>query len=104
MIRDNALGWLGFEGLGLHRIIGRCDLPPAHGLMERLGMRREAHFLRNQFIKGEWADEFFSFLEEEWQQAHKAWTLRRPQGLPQSGRKKPGRPAGVRPPKLCGGA
>ncbi len=37
---------LGFEGLGLHRIIGRCDArnDASARLMERLGMRREAHF------------------------------------------------------------
>jgi RimJ/RimL family protein N-acetyltransferase len=63
---------LGFEGLGLHRIIGRCDRRNAGSarLMERLGMRREAHFGRNQLIKGEWADELvYALLEEEWQRA-----------------------------------
>jgi hypothetical protein len=36
-------------------------------------MRREAHFVRNQFIKGEWADELvFALLEEEWQRVHQA--------------------------------
>jgi RimJ/RimL family protein N-acetyltransferase len=36
-------------------------------VMERLGMRREAHFLENQFDKGEWAGEFVcAILEHEW--------------------------------------
>lgn len=40
----------GFEEAGLHRIIGRCDgdNTASWRLMERLGMRREAHFIRNE--------------------------------------------------------
>lgn len=60
---------LGFEGLGLHRVIGRCDalnLPSAR-LMERLGMRREAHFVHNEIFKGAWGDELvYAMLEDEW--------------------------------------
>ncbi len=60
---------LGFEGLGLHRVIGRCDalnLPSAR-LMERLGMRREAHFVQNEIFKGAWGDELvYAMLEDEW--------------------------------------
>jgi RimJ/RimL family protein N-acetyltransferase len=60
---------LGFAGLGLHRIIGRCDarnLPSAR-LLERLGMRREAHFVHNELFKGEWGDEFvYALLDHEW--------------------------------------
>jgi RimJ/RimL family protein N-acetyltransferase len=37
-------------------------------LMERLGMRREAHLIENEFVKGEWADELiFAMLDREWQ-------------------------------------
>lgn len=60
---------LGFDELGLHRIIGRCDARNTRSarLMERLGMRREAHLLANEFVKGEWTDEFaFAMLEQEW--------------------------------------
>lgn len=60
---------LGFDGLGLHRVIGRCDalnLPSAR-LMERLGMRREAHFIHNEIFKGAWGDELvYAMLEDEW--------------------------------------
>ena len=60
---------LGFEGLGLHRVIGRCDalnLPSAR-LMERLGMRRGAHFIHNEIFKGSWGDELvYAMLEDEW--------------------------------------
>jgi RimJ/RimL family protein N-acetyltransferase len=60
---------LAFEGLGLHRVYGRCDgrnLPSAK-LMERLGMRREAHLVENEFFKGEWSDELvYAMLDREW--------------------------------------
>jgi RimJ/RimL family protein N-acetyltransferase len=60
---------LGFEGLGLHRVIGRCDarnLPSAR-LMERLGMRQEAHFVHGEWFKGRWGDELvYAMLEDEW--------------------------------------
>jgi RimJ/RimL family protein N-acetyltransferase len=60
---------LGFEHYGLHRIIGRIDArnTPSARVLERLGMRREAHFVRNEFIKGEWTDEvIYAMLEDEW--------------------------------------
>jgi RimJ/RimL family protein N-acetyltransferase len=60
---------LGFDGLGLHRLVGRCDalnLASAR-LMERLGMRREAHFVHNEIFKGSWGDELvYAMLEDEW--------------------------------------
>jgi RimJ/RimL family protein N-acetyltransferase len=61
---------LGFDGLQLHRIFGRSDgrnLPSAR-LMERLGMRREAHLVENEYVKGEWTDELiYAMLDREWQ-------------------------------------
>jgi RimJ/RimL family protein N-acetyltransferase len=64
-----ALG-LGFEGLGLHRIVGRCDArnSPSTRVLERLGMRREAHFRGNEWVKGEWCDELvYAMLASEWE-------------------------------------
>jgi RimJ/RimL family protein N-acetyltransferase len=60
---------IGFEGFGLHRIIGRIDArnEPSARVLERLGMRREAHYVENEFIKGEWTDEVvYALLEDEW--------------------------------------
>jgi RimJ/RimL family protein N-acetyltransferase len=60
---------LGFEGLGLHRIIGRADgrNRASARLMEKLGMRREAYFVQNEFVKGEWTDEVvYAMLASEW--------------------------------------
>ena len=62
---------LGFDGLGMHRIIGRLDArnTGSANLLKRLGMRQEAHFVRNEFLKGEWTDEaVFAMLAEEWKQ------------------------------------
>jgi RimJ/RimL family protein N-acetyltransferase len=60
---------LGFEDLGLHRIIGRCDgrNTASAALMERLGMRQEAHLRENEIVKGDWTDELvYAMLEDEW--------------------------------------
>ncbi|KAB2353629.1 GNAT family N-acetyltransferase [Actinomadura montaniterrae] len=60
---------LGFEGLGLHRIVGRLDGRNAASarVLERLGMRREAHLVQNELVKGEWTDEvIYAMLRDEW--------------------------------------
>jgi RimJ/RimL family protein N-acetyltransferase len=60
---------LGFEGLGLHRVIGRLDgrNTASARVLERLGMRREAHFVQNEVVRGEWTDEIvYAMLEDEW--------------------------------------
>jgi RimJ/RimL family protein N-acetyltransferase len=59
---------LGFDALGLHRIVGRCDAlnAPSARLMERLGMRREAHFIENEIFKGAFGDEYvYAMLARE---------------------------------------
>lgn len=60
---------VGFEELGLHRIIGRCDArnTASARVMEHLGMRREAHLIENEWVKGEWTDELlYAMLDREW--------------------------------------
>jgi RimJ/RimL family protein N-acetyltransferase len=60
---------IGFERLDLHRIVGRCEPRngPSARLLERLGMRREAHLRENEFVKGEWQSELiYAMLAEEW--------------------------------------
>ena len=64
-----ALLRLGFEGLGLHRIAGHLDArnTASARVLERAGLRREAHLVENEFIKGEWADEvIYGILRSEW--------------------------------------
>jgi RimJ/RimL family protein N-acetyltransferase len=64
-----ALVAFGFEAMGLHRIIartGKCNVR-SWRLMERIGMRREAHFRESHRVKGEWDDEFiYAILADEW--------------------------------------
>lgn len=58
-----------FDRLGLHRVYGDCDPrnPASARVMEKLGMRREAHFRENAWIKGEWCDSLiYALLEREW--------------------------------------
>jgi RimJ/RimL family protein N-acetyltransferase len=66
---------LGFEEYGLHRIVGRLDArnTASARVLERLGMRREAHFRQNEIIEGEWTDEFvYAILRAEWQERARA--------------------------------
>jgi RimJ/RimL family protein N-acetyltransferase len=60
---------LAFEEFGMHRVIGRLEPrnTASARLLERLGMRREAHFVENEFVKGEWQSELvYALLEHEW--------------------------------------
>ncbi len=60
---------LGFS-LGFHRIFARLDSRNVGsiGVMERLGFRREAHFIENSRFKGTWSDEYvYALLAREWQ-------------------------------------
>ncbi|KGF67987.1 acetyltransferase [Hoeflea sp. BAL378] len=60
---------LGFGHFGLHRIFGRCDArnDRSWALMQRLGMRREAHFREHARFKGVWDEEFYyAMLAREW--------------------------------------
>ena len=67
---SRALIGYGFRMLNLHRVVATCDPrnPASYGVMEKLGMRREAHFKRDVQIHGQWSDEYFyAILEEEWE-------------------------------------
>lgn len=62
-----------FDVLALHRVSAYCDeanLASWH-LMERVGMRREGHFIENIWFKGAWASEYqYALLRSEWKSAH----------------------------------
>jgi RimJ/RimL family protein N-acetyltransferase len=67
-----ALIDLGFGATKLHRIIGRLDARNAasHRVLEKCGMRTEAHLVENEFVKGEWCDEVIcAVLRSEWERA-----------------------------------
>jgi RimJ/RimL family protein N-acetyltransferase len=58
-----------FGELGLHRVVATTDArnAAAAALLERVGMRREAHFIQNVWYKGAWGDELrFAILRSEW--------------------------------------
>ncbi|EME55847.1 acetyltransferase [Amycolatopsis decaplanina DSM 44594] len=60
---------LGFESLGLRRIIARCDVrnTPATRVVERIGMRREALLRDCSFVEEAWHSEYlYSILSAEW--------------------------------------
>ena len=60
---------LAFGRLNAHRVIGRIDgrNSASRRVLERLGMRQEAHFRENEFVKGQWTDEVvYAVLEDEW--------------------------------------
>jgi RimJ/RimL family protein N-acetyltransferase len=60
---------LAFGELGMHRV--RAELDPRNtasiALCRRLGMREEAHLVRDLMFRGDWADTgVYAILEEEW--------------------------------------
>jgi RimJ/RimL family protein N-acetyltransferase len=66
-----ALLSFGFNEMILHRISARTGLDNTRSwrLMERLGMRREAHFRQSHVVKGEWRDEvIYAILAVEWKE------------------------------------
>jgi RimJ/RimL family protein N-acetyltransferase len=70
-----AMVRLGFEGLGLHRIIARIDERngPSARLARRLGMRQEARYVQNEFFKGDWSTELvFALLDREYLAGNRA--------------------------------
>jgi aminoglycoside 6'-N-acetyltransferase len=67
-----AVAWLLdylFSERGKHRVTADCDVrnDEVVALLERLGMRREAHHLQSAWWKGEWVDEYiYAILADEW--------------------------------------
>jgi RimJ/RimL family protein N-acetyltransferase len=62
------LGYL-FVELGKHRAFGSVDPRNIRSikLMERVGLRKEAHFVQSLWFKGEWVDDLiFAMLASEW--------------------------------------
>jgi RimJ/RimL family protein N-acetyltransferase len=75
-----ALMGFAFSGLGCHRVIATCQPENAASwrVMEKLGMRREAHFRQGLHQEnGEWWDEYFyALLADEYSAASaQSWPL-----------------------------
>jgi RimJ/RimL family protein N-acetyltransferase len=59
----------GFTQLNLHRIYATCDTENIGSarVMEKCGMRKEAHFIEDLMIKGKWRDTYlYAILDREW--------------------------------------
>jgi RimJ/RimL family protein N-acetyltransferase len=58
-----------FDTMGMHRVVGRAEarnLASAR-VLEKLGLRREAHLVENEWVKGEWQSELvYAVRAEEW--------------------------------------
>jgi RimJ/RimL family protein N-acetyltransferase len=64
-----ALLALAFDGLDLHRVVGRVDArnEKSAAVLRRIGMRQEAVLVENEWFKGEWTTELdFAILAAEW--------------------------------------
>jgi RimJ/RimL family protein N-acetyltransferase len=60
---------IAFERYGLHRVSGRLEARNVASarVLEKLGMRREAHLRENEWVKGEWQSELvYALLAREW--------------------------------------
>ena len=58
-----------FTSFNLHRVRANCDVENTASarLLERVGMRREAHFIESLWFKGRWSSEYwYAILCEEW--------------------------------------
>jgi RimJ/RimL family protein N-acetyltransferase len=58
-----------FDDLRLHRVIGRVEARNVASarVLEKLGLRQEAHLVENEFVKGEWQSELvYAVLDREW--------------------------------------
>jgi RimJ/RimL family protein N-acetyltransferase len=64
-----AIITLGFDKFAFHRIFARLDAKNTGsiGVVERLGLRREAHLIENDRFNGAWGDEYiYAVLSREW--------------------------------------
>jgi RimJ/RimL family protein N-acetyltransferase len=69
-------GWIllgiAFENLNLHRVVAGLDARNVASarVLERLGMRQEAHFVENEFVKGGWQSAIeYAVLDREWRES-----------------------------------
>jgi RimJ/RimL family protein N-acetyltransferase len=71
---------IGFTSFGMRRIVGRLEPRNVASarVLEKLGMRREAHLVENEWLRGEWQSELvYALLEAEWRAAQSQPRLRK---------------------------
>ncbi len=62
-----------FRDVKMHRVVAKCDARNVGSwrVMEKLGMRREGHFLQDTLQKGEWRNTYlYAILADEWMKGH----------------------------------
>jgi RimJ/RimL family protein N-acetyltransferase len=60
---------MAFDDLKAHRVVGRVEArnTASARVLEKLGMRQEAHLVENEHVKGEWQSELvYAILDREW--------------------------------------
>lgn len=63
-----------FKELNKHRIIASIDPENKNSirLVERIGFRKEAHFVESLFINGKWVDDLmYALIEKDWDKTNK---------------------------------
>jgi RimJ/RimL family protein N-acetyltransferase len=66
-----ALLGVAFEEVGMHRVVGRLEARnrASARVLEKVGMRQEAHLVENEWVKGEWQSELvYAMLAREWRE------------------------------------
>ncbi|MBJ3783957.1 GNAT family N-acetyltransferase [Devosia sediminis] len=74
-----ALIDLAFDHFRIHRLMARCDGRSHHSikLMQKLGLRLEAHYREHALFQGEWDEELhFAILDREWRPSTKVVDFR----------------------------
>jgi len=72
-VDTNVINYL-FAGLNKHRIFASIDPNNENSirLFERIGFRKEAHFVESLFINGKWEDDLiYSLIEKDWEKIGK---------------------------------
>ncbi|MDP2889948.1 MAG: GNAT family protein, partial [Bacteroidota bacterium] len=60
-----------FKELSKHRIIASIDPDNKNSirLVERIGFRKEAHFVESLWVNGKWVDDLiYALIEKDWEQ------------------------------------
>jgi len=76
---------IAFDAIGMHRVAGRLEARNAASarVLEKLGMRREAHLVENEWVKGEWQSEVvYAILDSEWRASARSCAADRLPGTP----------------------
>ncbi len=71
---EAVVSWLDFcfSTIDLHRVTARCDAANerSRAMMERIGMRQEAHYKQIAYFDDVWHDQYcYAILKPEWEEA-----------------------------------